>query len=105
MNLPTDLLRSFVTVAELGGITPACELLGRSQPAVSLQIKRLEELVTMSLFRRDKRKLELTEAGERYADLMTLMVNCILCGANPYDYFRDILDRIASGWPARRRDR
>ena len=41
-NLPMDVLRSFVTVAELKGFTQAGELLGRSQPAVSLQIKRLE---------------------------------------------------------------
>ncbi len=75
MNLPTDLLRSFVTVAELGGITPACELLGRSQPAVSLQIKRLEELVSMNLFKRDKRKLELTEAGQRLFDYARQMLS------------------------------
>ncbi len=65
MNLPTDLLRSFVTVAELGAVTSAAELLGRSQPAVSLQIKRLEELVNTPLLNRGKRRLQLTEAGER----------------------------------------
>ena len=44
-NLPTELLRAFVTVIELGGFTQAAEWLGRSQPAVSLQIKRLEQLL------------------------------------------------------------
>jgi hypothetical protein len=35
-NLPTDLLRTFVTVADLSGFTAAGAALGRSQPAVSL---------------------------------------------------------------------
>lgn len=68
MNLPSDLLRTFVTVAELGGVTSAGEVLGRSQPAVSLQIKRLEELVNMPLFLRQNRRLELTESGRRLFD-------------------------------------
>ena len=43
-NLPMDLLRAFVSVVQLNSFTKAGELLGRSQPAVSLQIQRLEEL-------------------------------------------------------------
>lgn len=41
-NLPTDLLRTFVTVIEPKSFTRAADLLRRSQPAVSLQIKRLD---------------------------------------------------------------
>ena len=41
-NLPMDLLRTFVSVAQLNSFTRAGELLGRSQPAVSLQMQRLE---------------------------------------------------------------
>ncbi len=69
-NLPTDLLRAFVAVAELRGFTAAAELLGRSQPAVSLQIKRLEQLLGRSLLLRLGHSLQLTPAGEdlfRYA--------------------------------------
>ena len=44
-NLPMALLRAFVSVAQLNSFTKAGEILGRSQPAVSLQIQRLEELV------------------------------------------------------------
>ncbi len=62
-NLPTDLLRTFVTVAETGGFTRAGDLLGRSQPAVSLQVKRLEELLGTALFQRDGRVLSLSERG------------------------------------------
>ena len=64
-NLPTDLLRSFITVSELNGFTQAGELLGRSQPAISLQIKRLEELLDCTLFVREGQRLQLTQAGTR----------------------------------------
>ncbi len=73
MNLPTDLLRAFVTVAQEGSVTAAGEILGRSQPAISLQIKRLEDLLELSLFQRGNRRLTLTEKGKtlyEYADHM-----------------------------------
>lgn len=69
-NLPMDVLRSFVMVTELGGFTQAGELLGRSQPAISLQIKRLEALTNTHLFSRNSQGLALTQQGEtlfRYA--------------------------------------
>jgi DNA-binding transcriptional LysR family regulator len=62
-NMPMELLRAFVSVAQLGSFTKAGEILGRSQPAVSLQIQRLEELVDEALLTRNGRNLELTEAG------------------------------------------
>lgn len=65
-NLPMDLLRAFVSVAQLNSITKAGEMLGRSQPAVSLQIKRLEELLGESLLIRNGKNLELSETGERF---------------------------------------
>jgi len=63
-NLPMDLLRAFVSVAQLGSFTRAGELLGRSQPAVSLQLQRLEELVGEALLVRNGKSLELSDAGE-----------------------------------------
>ena len=62
-NLPTDVLRSFVTVADFGSYTQASELLGRSQPAISMQLKKLETLLECSLFQRNEQKLDLTEDG------------------------------------------
>jgi len=62
-NIPTDLLRTFVTIKDLGGFTSAGELLGRSQPAISLQVKKLEELLDTRIFLRGS-SLELTEDGE-----------------------------------------
>ena len=43
-SIPVDVLRAFVAVVEARGFTRAAEELGRSQPTVSLQVKRLEEL-------------------------------------------------------------
>lgn len=62
-NLPTDLLRTFITVIDSGGFTRAGELLGRSQPAISLQIKRLEGLIGDPLFKRNGRALVATDIG------------------------------------------
>lgn len=64
-NLPMDLLRTFVTVVDLGGFTHAGALLGRSQPAISLQIKRLEDIIAAPLFQRTAgQRLCPTETGE-----------------------------------------
>jgi len=64
-NLDLDLLRAFVTVAETGNMTSAGERLRRSQSAVSLQIKRLEDSLDLRLFERSPRAVRLTAAGER----------------------------------------
>ncbi len=63
INIPTDLLRTFVTVVDLGGHTRAAKALGRTQPAISLQIRRLEELLRTKLLRSEARQLKLTDAG------------------------------------------
>lgn len=65
-SIPTDLLRAFVTVIDLKGYTRAGERLGRTQPAVSLQMKRLQDLIGQPLFVKEG-GLALTEAGELVA--------------------------------------
>jgi DNA-binding transcriptional LysR family regulator len=66
-TMQMDLLRTFATVADLGSFTKAGDLLGRTQPAISLQIKRLEDLIQAPLLERDSRGLRLTPAGETLA--------------------------------------
>ncbi len=61
-NVPTDLLRTFVTVVDLGSYTRAVAL-GRTQPAVSLQNRRLEDLLRTTLLKADGRTVRLTDAG------------------------------------------
>jgi LysR family hca operon transcriptional activator len=56
-------LRFFIAVAEEMNVTRAAERLHTVQPSVSRQIHRLEEIVGAPLFRRERHKLELTDAG------------------------------------------
>lgn len=58
-------LRSFVAVAEAGHLTRAAEKLHVSQPAVSAQIKALEDELDLALFERTSSGMVLTPAGER----------------------------------------
>src|SRR6476469_6467913 len=63
-NLEIDLLRSFAAVADTGSFTAAAELVARTQSAVSMQIKRLEEIVGRRVLERTSRSLALTSEGE-----------------------------------------
>lgn len=63
-NLDLALLRAFVAVAETGSMTAAANALNLTQGAVSQQIRRLEDLLGMTLFDRG-RALAQTRAGER----------------------------------------
>ena len=63
VNLPTTMLRSFVAIVESGSMLGATERVFVTQSALSLQVKRLEELVQRPLFVRDGRRLVLTPAG------------------------------------------
>jgi DNA-binding transcriptional LysR family regulator len=64
-DIDIALLRAFVAVVETGSVTTAARLLNRTQAAVSLQIKRLEELFGTALFQREHKRLSLAPAGER----------------------------------------
>ena len=64
-DLDISLLRAFSAVVETGSVTAAARLLNRTQAAVSLQIKRLEDQFGRQLFDREHRRLSLTPAGER----------------------------------------
>ena len=63
-DLDLDLLRGFVTVAERGGFTAAGAALGLTQSAISLKVKRLEELLGKPVFTRGAKRVTLTREGE-----------------------------------------
>jgi DNA-binding transcriptional LysR family regulator len=63
-NLDLDTVRTLVVANDLGGYGQAAGRLGRTPSAVSLQMKRLQEDVGATLFRKNGRGLALTEAGE-----------------------------------------
>ena len=60
-----ELYRIFYVVAEIGNITKASEKLCISQPAVTKQIKKLENELNTPLFIRTKRGVILNECGEK----------------------------------------
>lgn len=67
MNAPLDLdqLSTFVAIADSGSFTRAADTVHRTQSAVSMQMRRLEERIGKPLFERDGRINRLTEEGER----------------------------------------
>lgn len=117
-NLPTDLLRTFVTVADHKSFTRAGEILGRTQPAVSLQIRRLEELLECELIGTRGRANFLTPRGEEFVRFARQML-CLndeivarVCGGRidgvlrvglPIDYavlfFQQLLTRFLGEHP------
>jgi LysR family transcriptional regulator, low CO2-responsive transcriptional regulator len=64
VRLSSESLIVFATVAELGSVSRAAERLNLSQPAVSGQLKALQELVGEPLYERHARGITLTEAGQ-----------------------------------------
>ena len=63
MALDSDLLRTFVAVSDAGSFTRAAEVVGRTQSAISLQMKRLEDLAGGALFERGSRGVAPTPLG------------------------------------------
>ncbi|ACI93854.1 transcriptional regulator, LysR family [Afipia carboxidovorans OM5] len=63
-DLDISLLRTFVAIVDTGGLTSAGKKVGRTQPAITHQIKRLEGIVGRTLFGENRRQLVLTPDGE-----------------------------------------
>jgi DNA-binding transcriptional LysR family regulator len=68
MDVDTRLLRYFAAVAEEGNLTRAAERLFVSQPALTKQIKQLENLLSVRLFTRSRAGMALTEPGRVLAE-------------------------------------
>jgi DNA-binding transcriptional LysR family regulator len=64
-NLDMDALRSLVAILRLGGLARAAERIGRSPSAISQQMRKLETQLGQPLFRKQGRRVVLTEAGDR----------------------------------------
>ncbi len=79
--MDVDHLRTFIAIAETGSFTRAADLVHKTQSAVSMQMKRLEERIGRSIFERDGRQSKLTEEGERLLDyarrIVRLNAECI----------------------------
>jgi DNA-binding transcriptional LysR family regulator len=64
-TLDLDQLKTFVAIAESGSFTRAADVVHKTQSAVSMQMRRLEERIGKPIFSRDGRQSKLTEDGER----------------------------------------
>lgn len=74
-NLDITTLRSFVAVAESGGVTRAAGFLNLTQSAVSMQLKRLEEMLGLQLLDRSGRGVALTPPGAQLLTYAQKMVD------------------------------
>lgn len=116
--LDPDLLEAFVAVADHRSFTRAAATLNRTQSAVSMQIKRLEERLGVELFYRTKVNVDLSSAGEGllgYARRILLLNNEAVCRLREHrvegvvrlgvmdDYgsiiVPPLLSRFAAGYP------
>ena len=66
MAIALDQLRTFVAVAEAGGLTPAAETLHLSLPAISRRLTALEEELGVALLTRSTRRVALTQTGREF---------------------------------------
>lgn len=74
-NIDFELLRTFIAVVDNGSITRASGQIHRTQSAISMQIKRLEEQIGQVLFDRSGRKLTLTYRGKSLVSYARRLLN------------------------------
>jgi DNA-binding transcriptional LysR family regulator len=83
-NIPTDLLRTFVAICELGSFTKTAHLLDLTQPAVSAHMRRLESMIGADLIAKSLTGVVLTECGSevlRHARRMLAINDQIVNGS------------------------
>ena len=73
-SLDVDQLKSFLAIADSGNFTRAAEEVNKTQSAVSMQMKRLEETIGRPIFARDGRASRLTADGEKLVDYARRLV-------------------------------
>ncbi|MEC4722042.1 LysR substrate-binding domain-containing protein [Noviherbaspirillum sp. CPCC 100848] len=72
--LELDVLKTFAAGIDVGSFARAAEKVGRSQSAVSLQMKKLEEQLNIAIFEKQGRSLALTAAGKTLYDYAKRML-------------------------------
>ena len=104
MMLDPELLRTFLAISDAGSFTSAGAVVGRTQSAVSMQMRRLEEQLGCSLLRRSAHEVALTPQGEilrRHARLILNAQQSALAALNrpdaPYEISLGIPDDYALG--------
>lgn len=90
MNISLDLYRIFYVVAKNGSISAAADVLFISQPAITYQIKKLEEQLEVSLFTRTKRGVILTDEGKVLYDYVKKGIESIANGENALSNLKNL---------------
>lgn len=96
--LDVDQLRTFVAISDTGSFTRAADIVHKTQSAVSMQMKRLEERIGRPIFDRDGRASKLNGDGERLLDyarrIVRLNSECVASFAET-----DLVGRVRFGLP------
>jgi DNA-binding transcriptional LysR family regulator len=93
-----DQLRTFIAIVETGSFTRAAEIVHKTQSAVSMQMKRLEERIGRPIFARDGRASKLTEDGERLLDYARRIVKLNVEALSAFTE-TDLAGRVRLGVP------
>ena len=96
--LEIDQLRTFIAIAETGSFTRAADVVNKTQSAVSMQMKRLEERVGKAIFARDGRASKLTEDGDRLLDFARRIVKLNVEALTAFDD-KEMVGRVRLGLP------
>ncbi len=90
MNINLDLYRIFYVIAKSGSISAAAETLFISQPAITFQIKKLEDQLGISLFTRTKHGVILTDDGKVLFDYVKNGIESITNGENALSNLKNL---------------
>jgi LysR family transcriptional regulator, pca operon transcriptional activator len=75
-------LAAFLEVNRQGGVIPAADVLGLTQPAISKALAELEDILGVALFDRSRRKLEVTEFGALFLRYVSASVTALRQGVD-----------------------
>ena len=96
--IDVDQLRTFIAIVETGSFTKAADIVHKTQSAVSMQMKRLEERLGRPVFARDGRASKLTEDGERLLDYARRIVKLNVEALAAFDD-AELTGRVRLGLP------
>ncbi len=96
--LDVDQLKALIAIADTGSFTRAAEIVHKTQSAISMQMKRLEERIGKPIFERDGRSSKLTDDGERLLDYARRIVRLNLEALASFTE-ADLAGRVRLGLP------
>lgn len=109
-QIAADIARLAIIANRKGPLGKAVTYWRNQRPALELYLSdgrlpiskaHVERLLrTVAVLRKNALFMGSLAAGPRYAALLPMALNRTPCGANPFDYFTWLFDRLAEGWPA-----